>query len=544
MTLSHRLNASVISGESIRILLLLSATLFSCASSWASITTVYVGQSTAGGGDGSSCANQLPVSFFNSGANWGNGASQIGPGTTVHLCGNITTAMVAQGNGSASSPVTVVWESGASLNVCNTIGAFQMSGSSYFVLDLGGNTAAITCANNGTNLATKINAIGIGTGGNALTHTEIRNGTIGPLYQYACCGSDGIGSVSIYIFGATNNHFHDLTLQDTNAGIVFLLGNGISSAGNEINNNNCASTVGRCIDYSNADGSAVTDTAGQIHDNDITFGNGWYSGSGDYTHLESIRSFNYGGPGSQDHISGLLIYNNYLHGTVTGDATSFIFLPEGLSSCSSSSTLSAKVFNNLFVMTGGSGPGDGFIFTQDCEHTLEIYNNTFDAGNNTIGICMELEGANTVTFKNNICMNVMTMIYNADSTPTLTADFNSYYNVGSHGSNGWYWGSKEYQTLSSWQSATGNDSHSFTANPGLNPDYTVPAGAQAAGVALNLTSLGVSQMDTGKPVAVGPGLDGTLGSPRSGSGNWDLGAYAVLAGNQPAPPSGLAATVQ
>jgi hypothetical protein len=516
-----------------------------CVPAGASATAVYVGQSAAGAGDGSSCANQTAAGFFNAGANWGSATTQIGPGTTVHLCGTIATALVAQASGSSTNPITIQWESGTSLAVCNSVGALQLSGRSYFVVDLGGNSAAITCPSNGSGLSSTVQAIGIGTGGSSLTHTEIRNGTIGPLYVYTCCGSDGLGSVAISVFGATNDHVHDLVLNNANEGISLLLGNGITSSGNEINNNNCARTVGRCIDYSNGDGGAVTDTGGQIHNNDITFGDGWFSGAGDYTHLESIRTFNYGAAGSQDKIVGELIYNNYLHGTVSGDATSFIFVPEGLSSCSPNSSLSASIFNNLMVMTGGSGPGDGFIFTQDCEHTLQIYNNTMDGGNNAVGICMEFEGANTVTVENNICENVMTMIYNANAGPTLTANDNDYYNVGTSGANGWYWQGKEYTTLAAWKSATGQDANSISTNPGLNSNYTIPSTSPAAGIGVNLTNLNSLLLDDSKPVNVGPGFDSQAATLRLSTGNWDLGAYASGAASQaPAAPTGLVVVSQ
>jgi hypothetical protein len=524
-------------------LLVLAATAFS---SRASASAVYIGQSNAGTADGSSCANQLAASFFNSGSNWGNGASQIGPGTTVNLCGTITTALVAQGSGSSSATVTIQWQQGASLSVCNNVGALQLTTKSYFTVDLGGNSAAITCPNNGTGLGSGVGAVGIGANGNWMSHIEIRNGTIGPLYKYSCCGSDGLNSVSISLFGGTNNHFHDLTLINANGGISFQLGNNISSSGNEINNNNCASTIGRCVDYSNGDGSSVTDTAGKIHDNDITFGDGWYSGGGDYTHLESIRSFNYGGPNSNDHIVGELIYNNYIHGQSTGDATSFIFIPEGLSSCSSNSTLSAKIYNNLFVLTGGGGPGDGFIFTQDCEHTLEIYNNTIDGMNNSQMICMEIEGSQTtVTIKNNICENVQTMIYNAHSGPTIIASNNDYYNVGKSGSNGWYWQGQEYETLAAWQSATGQDANSVTTNPGLASNYTMPSGSAVAGMGVNLTSLSTSTLDESKPASEGPGAESASVVARASTGGWDPGAYATgqVSSTPPptlAPPTGLA----
>src|SRR6202012_2310389 len=99
-------------------LLFVAATALSAS---ASQSAVYIGQSNAGTADGSSCANQLAASFFNSGSNWGNCASQIGPGTTVHLCGTITSALIAQGSGSSAGTVTIQWEQGASLSVCSTV---------------------------------------------------------------------------------------------------------------------------------------------------------------------------------------------------------------------------------------------------------------------------------------------------------------------------------------------------------------------------------------------------------------------------------------
>src|SRR5581483_2422841 len=97
----------------------------------------------------------------------------------------------------------------------------------------------------------------------------------------------------------------------------------------------------------------------------------------------------------------------YFHGVSSGDATSFIFIPDGQTCPSTNSSWSGEIFNNLFVLQGSSSsaPGDGFIFTQDCHHTIQIYNNTFDGGSSKQGICMEFEGNNTITVKNNICMN-------------------------------------------------------------------------------------------------------------------------------------------
>ena len=52
----------------------------------------YIAQNAAGSNNGTSCANAFAYRFFNNAANWGSGATQIGPGTTVHLCGTFNGA--------------------------------------------------------------------------------------------------------------------------------------------------------------------------------------------------------------------------------------------------------------------------------------------------------------------------------------------------------------------------------------------------------------------------------------------------------------------
>ncbi len=73
----------------------------------ASATAVYIGQAAAGTGDGSSCANAHAASWFNSSSNWGTGATQIGGGTTVHLCGTVSSGLTFQGSGASGAPVTL-----------------------------------------------------------------------------------------------------------------------------------------------------------------------------------------------------------------------------------------------------------------------------------------------------------------------------------------------------------------------------------------------------------------------------------------------------
>src|SRR2546427_3413307 len=73
--------------------------------SLSSAASTYVAQNAAGGNTGADCTNAHAATFFNTAANWGAGAGQIGAGTTVHLCGVITTELTAHGSGTNGSPI-------------------------------------------------------------------------------------------------------------------------------------------------------------------------------------------------------------------------------------------------------------------------------------------------------------------------------------------------------------------------------------------------------------------------------------------------------
>ena len=83
----------------------------------ASATTIYIAQTAAGSANGSSCANAYAVTFFNTSSNWGSGASQIGPGTVVNLCGTLTTGLQINGSGASGNVISVVWTTGSRISV-------------------------------------------------------------------------------------------------------------------------------------------------------------------------------------------------------------------------------------------------------------------------------------------------------------------------------------------------------------------------------------------------------------------------------------------
>jgi hypothetical protein len=499
---------------------------------------VYVSQSGGGSGDGSSCANAKPASFFNSGSNWG---GTIAAGSTVHLCGTITTALTAQGSGASGNPITIQWESGASISACSQNGGIQLPGRQWLVLDLGGNSAAITCPNNGTGLGSQSTANGITDGfGQPYSHVEIRNGTIGPLYKKSGSGSDGLNTYAVYTSGGSGNRFHNLTLTDSEKGIFFALGG--SSSGNEIDHNTFVN-IGAGIYYA-CGSSNCNDSGGKLHANDFTVGLNW-GNNNDTTHMESIHIFTNGGSSS---ISGLQIYDNYTHGAWPPiGGTAAYFIEEAVNG---SGTQSGDIFNNICVLTGGkNAPGDGCYFIQSNNNNFGIYNNIADCvtTSNNSGIGMELDGnsGNNFIVKNNIIMNCNTAFYNPNGSGSYTFANNDYYNIGG---NGWVF-QGNFMSFSAWQAKTG-DSTSTTSNPGLNADYTISSSssfAHSAGV--NLTNVSDSMLDVAKPTAIGATAS-AAGVSRPNSGAWDLGPYALNGSSAgggstpPAPPTNLTVTVQ
>lgn len=92
-----------------------------CPVAFGQASAIFLGPADAGLHDGSSCANAHVYTWFNTAANWGTGATQIGAsatvGTTVTLCAgtpyNIaagTTGLTFQAAGTATHPITLQFQ--------------------------------------------------------------------------------------------------------------------------------------------------------------------------------------------------------------------------------------------------------------------------------------------------------------------------------------------------------------------------------------------------------------------------------------------------
>jgi hypothetical protein len=499
-------------------------------------TSIYVSQSGGAFSGGTACNGQTTIaaSTFNS--------TTLTAGETVYLCGTITTALTPRNGGSSGSPVLIQWDTGASVAACSTVGAIQPTGLSYLTFDLGANSSAITCPNNGTGLSTSIVAMGINPNSGAMSNIEIRNGDIGPLYVRSSgdLGTDGGGTTAIYQYGGGSNYYHNLTIHDTEFAINDQLGGTVS--GDQISFITI-SNAAEGIWYA-CGGGSCTSTGAQIHDNNYTPSQLWASTANAF-HAELLHIYS---NGSGSSISGVLVYNNtcqgswpFSSGTMNGTACLFA------EAAVSGGTTQGYMFNNLVVFDGsGYFPGDGAILIYSHGNTWGLYNNTVDCQSNTNpdGQGIEIDGGSGEVYdlRNNIVMNCYTAIMNTSSGGTYTGGTNIYYNTGG---GGWRWQGNLESSLSAWQAASGIDSGSSTSNPGLTPDYTISSSSSVAHTlgGDNLTSLNVTALDTGAPQTFGAsGTCGTGCLARAASGAWDIGAYPASPVPAPNPPTNLTAT--
>jgi len=512
----------------------------------ASANDLYLTQS--GGGAGTSCGSALAVSFFNNSANWGTAGNQIGPGTTVHLCGTFTgaaasTMLTFRGNGASGNPITLVFEQGAQLNApyWSGNGAINISGRSNIVID-GGNDGIIQNTANGDLLAnrqitTLIHAL-------SCNSCTIRNLTLANAYVTVRNKSTLGGpmtQMNAVIFSGSNWTINNNTIRDCGWCLYNIYGNGDTNI-NVFKN-----------DISNWDHAYMFATAGpnsatnfSFHDNKV-HDNINFETSNCMYHLDGIHFF--GTTGSS--MSGIYVYNNYFYGALSGACSSgFIFMEGGSGTPSHASN--SYFWNNVFDATGADGANpNGWvgIFSGDSGvtrvmHNTLLYNNTVDSTN-----CFNVGSVNNLTFQGNV-VNGCTIAVNIGSltnTPASQIDYNFYGDACNGSNNCFIYNSSFKGSFSNWKSSSGFDAHSKTstyAGALLNADGSPQSGSPVLGTSLNLSVSALNSLvslayDTSRGGGRTPILRPTVGA-------WDMGAYQFgsTTVSQPAAPTGLTASVQ
>lgn len=524
-----------------------------CMTMWTGAATakdIYIAQNASGSVTGSDCADAVAWSAFSSSDNWV-------AGNTLHICGTYNvpvngTAIAVQASGSAGNPITILFEPGASISSPAMSMGINVNYQNYITINGG---PLVSGAINGT-IQNTANGSGLantlGTSqciGNPGTNTTVEFVSCHNLYITQVTDTSGNDQVLGISVGSNGTITHcsfdhgDLGLAGTNASNVTISFNTTASTNHGI-------TVG-------TSGGLVSNIS--IHDNDIGGGGNVYDGDPGAYHRDPIIVICETSPANINPcVSGLLIYNNYIHGVWSMEAplsgtTADTFLDDY-----PTSQINAYVFNNVAANSDtDTGVNNSFV---EGGHAGFIFNNTIaPASSAKGGGCIQFQNdaniAATIA-ENNVCNSVPSSINMGCIFPGGgTIDYNDYY-----GGTQWYAvppacvPSGINSTLSGWKTtcsatgALGCDAHTITTSPDLTASFTLSAGSPAIGAGTNLTGLcsTVAALCTSAPQTFGyNGSCGTGCVARPSNGPWDLGAYESggASVNQPNPPSSLVATV-
>lgn len=491
----------------------------------ASATDVYIAQSAAGANNGSSCANARAYSFFNSGANWGSGTTQIGPGTTVHLCGTFTAAagasgyLVFQGNGTSGNPVTLLFESGAALTApyWGGNGAIYASGASYITID-GGSNGTIRATANGTALTYQKEG-GAGMRFDGCSNCEVKNLTIANMYVHTTNLSDTNGDIyALQWIDGSNVSMHDNTIHDGGwCAYYAFTGSGRSNV--SIHDNTIYNCNGSIVVGSGNTGASVSGVSiygNTLHDS-VNWDDSADSNHHDGVHLWAVHS------GSS--WSNVQIYNNYFYGDWGIHTTGQIFIE---ANGGGTGTGSNAIYNNLMTASNAAAHAltNGNISLQ--ANGWYVVNNTFvnDSNGGTGGGAIQADSGTGATVMNNILMASSTAINFPSGTSITSGDYNDYYNIGT--SIPFIYAGRSYSDFPTFRSGSSLDAHSLTSNPNLDSTGKPQASSPVIGAGTNLSAL--------CPLFTGLCAD-MAGTPRPATGAWAMGAYSAGQAQTLIPPT-------
>lgn len=497
----------------------------------ASASNIYIAPSAVGSGNGADCGDALSFSFFNSSANWGSGSTQIGPGTSVHLCagtysfpGGTSCGLSFQGNGNSSGPITLLADQGA---VTITApywggsangGGICSSGYSYVTVN-GENNLTIQATANGSSFANQAD-YGFGVWALYGNNVTIENLTVSNIYvhtqcvsPYAGCDEGGQNTGGIAAQGSNVTISGD-TIHDAKWCITGGVPGSATIADRVIINN----TIYDC-DHGVAVG--VGNVNGVLNGlvvagNDMYSFNVWDDNpSVNNNHHDGIHIWSYD---SGDSITGAMVYDNYIHGDWGASWNSAMFTE------ASGGVPSAFYFNNVLVdQSSESHQGCG-VFCQE-ENGVSVLNNTIVSSGAAGGgsVALQFYGSGVVVENNTISGAYGALLFTSGATYT-TVDYNNYYNIGANGFN-------NGGSFSSWQSSCACDGSSNSANPGLSGTYAPTSGSTALSAGVNLDALSISLLDVDKSGVTRPPLPA----------GWTIGAYQYESNSGVAAPTNLSA---
>lgn len=493
----------------------------------------YISQNTIGSNTGIDCSNAHPVTWFNTFGNWGNGAGQIKPGDTLHLCGTISTALTVQASGLDGSITTIKFEPGTkmiapywSLNdgFSPTSGAITIKNKNFITIDGGTDcgplnkltcNGTITSTDNGTTLANKKQNVGVFIENSA--NIEIKNIAVNNMYlRTGTTNSDQVaaqGSADVWAWGTnTNISIHGCSLSDAHAGAY------VSFDGGNLTNlniyNNYIAHAGWHIAVAAGNANRVA-TGVNIYGNEITNWNDWADSNATY-HTDGIIMYS-NGPGGSLNAN---VYSNYFHGDLGGGTG-----PNAVSTfiCYGGNSI-GYIYNNI-MKNDGASIYVGHIFIGGWvrpQNGIAIYNNTIVGKSGDSGIYTGGPSGQTdpnITIKNNIIQGCASaIVLGSNSWYPITSDYNVFFNNTRIATNNNAAGPPNYISMSAWQASPySQDTNSSTATPNLSPTFQIKKESSAIGTGINLSNLGITTLNSD-----------IYNSTRSTSLPWDKGARAFI----------------
>jgi len=547
-------------------------------------TTVYVTPSGTATGNcpaGTPSAPNLTPAQFNQNSSpvvWGTGAGQIGPGTTVLVCGTYnfaagtTSAFTFQGGGTSGNSIVMLldagsiieapWWNGAVINL-NGYSFITVNGqnSGQILATLAGGTGA-TCPGGPCQYQSSGGSCGVSgqPGGNNIAFINIE---CGPMYVHYCpsgveanCPDEGGGNTSGFFVADSNNvTITGNSIQGAWSGITY--GSDVNGSCSNINmSDNQIFFINIGIQVAN--GRTTGSISGIIANGNLIHDGANWTDQANNNHHDGMHFFTQPSGPNTSTINNPQIAGNFFYGVWGNGINTLGPFLEGGGGTETGDFISPQIFNNIIESDDTvAHNGNGDVSVRNASSPL-IVNNTLNGFT-----CWDLFSDASVTIENNIAGNCYFFAIHSANPSTVTEwDYNTYFNVTNWDNNA--------TTLAGWRSdcaadfGISCDSHSTYGIPGFsNPAVvTLPVSTPTATYyeptssattiieqGQNLTNLGVPALDFDFASAARP--SGTCSSQGSSS-CWDLGAYAyggvgVSPPPPPPPPSaptGLTATVE
>lgn len=506
-----------------------------CGSSFAT-NAVYIADAAAGGNTGVDCANAKAKGYFNTIGNWSASPTgiQIGPDTTVHVCGTITgtansTGLAFQGGGSSGHPIILLFETGAivqapywasSLGGTSAGGITFGNGLSNLTVD-GGSNGILQNTANGSSLANQQASTGVS--GFNCTTCEVKNLNLINIYvnvsPSATIGGGDNSVVRGIDFSGIGWLIHDNIIHDCGWCIVDFYA-GVNNSNHQFYNN-VISNFGHAFAIAASAASATLDIV-LLHDNDLHDTSNWDT-AGCSFHMDGLHAFGTTGS-SMDHV---YVYNNYIHGNWGSCPTGFFFIEGGGGTPAHMHT--NAWWNNVAVVQTSIVNTNGWfgIFSGgEGSTTTTFYDNTIIGPNATDNTaCFNIGSLNGLTFRNNT-VNACGDPVNFGSLTNVGTINNNFYGTScQNGGNCFVWNGSFTGSFANWKTACSCDGASIQSNsPLLNADGSPQTSSPVILAGTNLTTSATGNLATLQNDTTKGHTRSALSRP-TGATPWDIGAY-------------------